>query len=169
MNYFVPILLIFLLILSFKKKVNAYSSFCHGAKNGIKLTLNLLPFVVAIMLMISLMQISGVTSFFCHLLSPILSFFGIPIELTEFICIRPLTGSGSLALLTNIVNEFGTENYVSKCACLIMSTTETTFFSSALYFSKTKNANTTFVLALSLFLSFLAMTLSCFACSLIFK
>lgn len=168
MNFAIPILLILLLVLCFKLKVNAYSSFCVGAKNGIKLTINLIPYIVAIMLLISLMQISGVTHLLCTLLSPILTLLGIPKELTEFVCFRPLTGSGSLAILSNLISTFGTNSQITKCACVMMMTTETTFFSSVLYFSKTKNANTLKVLALSLFLCFLAMVLSSFCISIIY-
>lgn len=168
MNFIIPILLLFLLILCFKCKVNAYSSFCKGAKKGIKLTIDLIPFIVAIMLLISLMQISGLTYFLCKLFSPLLNLFGIPIELTEFVCFRPLTGSGSLAILKNIISTFGVESKITKCACLMMMTTETTFFSSALYFSKTKNASTFKVLAISLFLCILAMILSSTFCNIIY-
>ena len=121
------------------------------------------------MLLISLMQFSGLTYFICKIFSPILNFLGIPTELIEFVCFRPLTGSGSLAILSNIISTYGPESKITKCACLMMMTTETTFFSSAIYFSKTKDANTFKVLALSLCLCFLAMILSSIYCSILYQ
>ena len=168
MNFIVCILLISLLIFSIKQKQNPYSSFCCGAKKGVNLALDLLPFIVAIMLMLSLMQISGVTALLCKLLSPILNLLSIPTELTEFVCMRPLTGSGSLALLSEIIKTYGTENFITKCACVMMLSTETAFFSSAIYFSKTKKANTALVLAFSLIMCILAMIFSALICTIIF-
>ena len=160
----IPFFILCLLVLSFAKQKNAYSSFCNGAKKGFELIIDIMPFIIAIMLMICLMQISGLTSLLIKIFAPILSVFGIPEELVNLICIRPFTNSGSVAILSDILSTYGPDSYIGKCACLIMSSTETVFFVSAIYFSQINVKKYFFVLAISLSLSFLAIVLSCNLC-----
>ena len=122
--------------------------------------------VSAIILMITLMQYSGVTALLTRLLYPVISFLGIPIELTEFICLRPFTASGSIAILNDILLTYGADSYIAKCACVMMCSTETVFFASSLYFSKANPKVFTFTLVFSLLLCFLAMFLSCLFCKI---
>lgn len=160
MQYFVILLLLFLFVLCIKNKKNAYSIFCSGAKKGINLTLDLLPYIISIMLFINFMQISGATSLFIKVLSPILNIVGIDSALTEFVCLKPLTSSGSLSIIINLINTYGANSYITKSACLMYLTTESVFFSSAIYLSKSKQANSFIVITTSLLLCFLAMILS---------
>ena len=168
MQYAIIIFLLFLLILCLKKHKNAYFLFCQGAKNGVNLTLNLLPYIIAIMLMITLMQVSGATSLLIKIFAPTLTFLGIDKELCEFVCLRPLTGSGSLALLIQIIKTYGVQSNITKSACLMFLTTETVFFSSAVFLSKAKNVNSFIVLISSLFLCFLSMVISANLINLIY-
>ena len=140
-SYIVPILLLFILIYALFKKVNAYNSFCAGAKDGIKLVLDILPNIATIMLAVELMRVSGLTTLILRFLSPVFVFFGLPSELGEFILLRPFTGSGSLALLDDIYQTFGADSYVSRVASVVMGSSETVFYVSALYFSKTSGKN----------------------------
>ena len=159
MHYFVTGLLILLLIMCIIKKKNAYSIFCVGAKKGALLAFDLFPYITSIMLFISLMQISGATSIVIKVLSPILNFVGIAPELCEFVCLRPLTASGSLSIIFGLIDTYGANSLITKTACLMYLTTESVFFSSAIYLSKTKQANPLFVVSLSFFLCFFAMIL----------
>ena len=160
MQYFIIFLLLFLFVLCLKKRKNAYKLFCSGAKKGINLTFELMPYIITIMLFISFMQVSGATSLLIKALSPMLNFLGIPSELTEFVCLRPLTASGSLSIITSLIQCYGANSIITKIACLMYLTTESVFFSSAVYLSATKQANSLKVISISLFLCFLAMVLS---------
>lgn len=168
MNFLLSLLLIFLFIFCLVKKHNAYQNFCNGVKNGVNLAFNILPYVVTVLLMVSLMSVSGVTSFLVNIFSPLLSFLGIPAELTTFVCLRPLTGSGSIAILSDLISTYGANSFISKCAIIIMCSTETTFFSASLYLSKLKNVSSFVIFFIALFDCFIAMILSCFFCKLFF-
>ncbi len=165
--YIIPILLVCLLIYALIKKINAYKSFTKGALEGIKLVLDILPFIVAIMLAVELMRFSGVTDCLSKLLAPIFGFLGIPSELTEFVLLRPFTGAGSLALLDDILNTFGADSYESRVACTIMGTGETVFYVSALYFSGIGQKRYTLALLIALLTSFFSVILSCLVCRFI--
>ena len=160
MQYIISVLILILLVFCLIKRKNAYSLFCIGAKKGIKLTFDLMPYIITIMLFISLMQVSGATSLLIKICSPFLNFFGIDDALTEFVCLKPLTASGSLSIISSLMQTYGANHIITQTACLMYLTTETVFFSSAIYLSKTKNANSFKVLSISLLLCFLAMVLS---------
>ncbi|MGN1227418.1 MAG: nucleoside recognition domain-containing protein, partial [Christensenellales bacterium] len=139
--YIMPLLILFVLIFAKIKKVNAYNSFCAGAKDGFNLVLDIMPYICAIMLVIAFMRYSGLGEFVIKALSPVLNFCGVPSELTEFIMLRPFTGSGSLALLQDIITTYGADSKITRIACTIMGSSETVLFVSALYFAKTSAKN----------------------------
>ena len=162
--YILPVLIILLLIYAFIKKINAYKSFTKGALEGVKLVLDILPFIVAIMLGVELMRYSGVTDMLAKLLAPFFGFLGIPTELCEFVLLRPFTGAGSLALLDDIMTNFGPDSYITRVACTIMGTGETVFYVSAIYFSQISQKKIGIALAISLLVSFVSVILSCLIC-----
>ena len=125
--YVIPVFIVFVLIFSLFKKINAYDSFVSGAKQAIDLCINTFPYLVAIFSIVELLQASGLSQIISSLASPIFNIFGIPSELTEFLIIRPFTGSGSIGMLSNLFSLYGPDSYISKCACVIMSCSETTF------------------------------------------
>lgn len=156
-----PIIIVLILIFSKIKKVNAYNSFCKGAKEGFNLVLDIMPYICAIMLAIAFMRYSGLGEIVAKGFCPVLNLLGVPSELTEFIIFRPFSGSGSLALLEDIIQTFGADSRITRIACIIMGSSETVLFVSALYFSKFNNKNTTKAIVLMLFISFVGVLLSC--------
>jgi len=155
------------LIISLIKKVNAYDSFVSGAKQAIDLCINTFPYLVAIFSIVELLQASGLSLLISKLASPIFGFLGIPPELTEFLIIRPFTGSGSIGMLSNIFSLYGPDSYISKCACVIMSCSETTFYVVAVYFSTTKIKKLRYVIPVCLLSALLGSVLACAICKVL--
>ena len=165
--YIIPIFILFLLVFSFFKKINAYDSFVSGSKQAIDLCINTFPYLVAIFSIVELLQASGLSSVISELASPIFNVFGIPSELTEFLIIRPFTGSGSIGMLSNIFSLYGADSYISKCACVIMSCSETTFYVVAVYFSTTKIKKLRYTIPVCLISAFLGSIIACALCRII--
>ena len=163
--YVMPIAVLFIIIYAFFKKVNVYNSFCVGVKDGFNLVLDILPYIVAIMLAISLMRYSGLGEIIIKAFAPILKFFNIPSELTEFVIMRPFTGSGSLALLQDIIQNFGADSRPARIASTIMGSSETVLFVSALYFANSRGKAIGKAIITMLFVSFVGILLSCLMCS----
>ena len=163
-SYLIPILLIALLLFAVIKKVNAYKSFTKGVVEGLKLVLDILPYIVAIMLAVELMRYSGVSALLAQILAPLFNILGIPSELTEFVLMRPFTGAGSLALLDDIINTYGADSYITRVACTIMGTGETVFYVSAIYFSQVGQKKIVPALIIALTVSFVAVILSSLVC-----
>lgn len=166
-NYFIPIFLLVLCIYCFIKKINAYDQFVIGAKESINLCINTFPYLVAIFMAVELFKLSGLSQVVGNFLSPFFEFLGMPKELTEFLVLRPFSGSGSIAMLSEIFTLYGADSYVAKCACVIMSCSETTFYVVALYFSATKIKKLKYTIPVALLSTFLGSILACFLCRFI--
>ena len=162
--YIIPVFIVFVLIFSLVKKINAYDSFISGAKQAIDLCINTFPYLVAIFSIVELLQASGLSQIISTIASPVFNFFGIPPELTEFLIIRPFTGSGSIGMLSNIFSLYGPDSYISKCACVIMSCSETTFYVVAVYFSTTKIKKLRYIIPVCLISAFLGSIIACGLC-----
>ena len=127
MTYVLPVLAILAIIYAFVKKVKVYDCFVDGAKTSWQLTLTIFPYLFAMFMLVSLMRQSGLSQFLSTLLFPMFKLMGIPKELIELVLLRPFSGSGSLALLSQIYQQYGADSYVSRCASVMMGSTETVF------------------------------------------
>lgn len=166
MNYVVPLVILFFIIVGFVKKVNVYDSFTLGVKEAVPLAVGVFPYVFAMLLMVGLLRESGVFAVVEKVFSPLLSFFGVPSELTEYVLLRPFSGSGSLALLQNVFDTYGADSYVGRCASTVAGSSETVFYVFAVYFSGTRIKKYGPALFIALFCSFCGVILSCLLCKL---
>lgn len=166
-NYIIPIFIILVLIYSLFKKINAYDCFVSGARGAVDLCINTFPYLVAIFAVVELLSISGVSAILSNMMKPIFNVLGIPSELTEFLILRPFTGSGSVGMLANLFSIYGPDSYVSRCASIIMSCSETTFYVVAVYFSTTKIKKLKYIIPVCLLSSLIGSVLACLFCRLI--
>jgi spore maturation protein B len=165
-NYIIPIFIIFVLFYSLIKRINAYDCFVSGARQAVDLCINTFPYLVAIFAVVELLAISGISNILSSASAPIFNFFGIPSELTEFLILRPFTGSGSIGMLSNLFSIYGPDSYISKCASIIMSCSETTFYVVAVYFSTSKIKKLKYTIPVCLLSAFLGAVLACLCCRL---
>ena len=166
MNYIIPILLLLLVIYSQIKRQNNYDSFVIGAQKSLTLVFEIFANIVAIFLIIELFKQSGISAFLQKYISPVFGIFGIPKELCELIVLKPFSGSGSLALLSDIFTNYGVDSYIGRCASVIISSSETVFYVTTVYFSKTKVKNMGYSITLALFVTFLSSILACLFCKI---
>ncbi len=171
MNYILPFLIPIIFILSFlfalHKKIPVYDSFAEGISGAIPLILSIFPYVAAVTMLAKLLEVSGLNALLSKWLTPLFSFVGVPTELAPLVLIKPLSGSGAIAVLTEILDSCGVDSYAGRCACVLYGSSETIFYIGAVYFAglKRKKLNAAMVIAL---LSFLASVLfGCFLCKLL--
>ena len=162
--YLLPCLILLLLLYGAYKKVNVYDAFVRGAKQSVSTAVGIFPCLVAVFLLLQLFRLSGLEKFLSQAAAPLFSLFGIPTELTSFLLIRPLSGSGSLAMLTEIFREYGPDSYIGKCAGLIMGSSETVFYLASVYFADTKVKNLGYAIPISLVCSLFGAVVSCLIC-----
>lgn len=166
-KYIIPILLVLLIIFAFIKKIDNYGVFVKGASKSLKLLFDIFANIVAVFIIIELFKVSGLSAYLYKILSPVFNFIGIPAELTELIVLKPFSGSGTLALLSDIYTNYGVDSYIARCASVIVASSETVFYVSSVYFSKTKVKNLSYAIPLALFVTFLGSLFACLFCKIL--
>ena len=166
-KYLIPILFILIFCYGAKKKVPLYDTFTDGVKKAIPLAMNIFPFLVSIFLLTELFEASGLSNFLINLLSPFFNFLGIPKELTKLVLIKPFSGSGSLALLSEIYSTYGVDSYLARSASVIYGSSETVFYIAGVYFAGVKKYKLFKPIIISLFASFCSCVFACFICKII--
>ena len=162
--YILPILFILLILYCIYKRINTYDTFVKGASGAIKLVIDIFPFIASIMIAVALLRASGITDWLTEILSPIFTALGVPPELTELVLLRPFTGSGSYALLEDVLSTYGANSYISRCACVIMGCSETIFYVATIYLSKTKVKRLFYAIPVALLCSIIGTILACLLC-----
>lgn len=162
--FFLPFLFLFVFAYAIFKKVKIYPSFVRGISGAPKLLIDIFPYLAAIFILSSLFEESGLSAAFCNLLSPVVSFFGIPKEITKLLLIKPFSGSGATALLSEILENNPPDGYVARCAAVCYGSSETVFYIEAVYFARVKAKNFVPAVVISLVASFLAAVFACFLC-----
>ncbi len=162
--YILPILFILLILYCIYKRINTYDHFVKGAKGAIKLVVDIFPFIASIMIAVALLRVSGITTWLTQILTPIFNLLGVPPELCELVLLRPFTGSGSYALLENVLTTYGADSYIARCACVIMGCSETIFYVATVYFSQTKVKKLLYAIPVALICSIVGTLLACLIC-----
>ncbi|MBQ8444042.1 MAG: spore maturation protein [Clostridia bacterium] len=163
-GYILPILFIAIFCYAKYKKVPAYDTFVKGAKKSIPLALDIFPFIATIMIAVALLRASGLTVILANFFSPIFNLLGIPSELTELVLLRPFTGSGSYALLNDVLLTYGADSYISRCACVILGCSETIFYVTAVYTSQTKVKKLLYAIPIALICACVGSVVACLLC-----
>lgn len=130
----VPFVLTFFPLYAFGHGVPIYSEFIEGAKEGFQTALRIIPYLVAMLVAIAVFRESGALDFLKFLLSPVLGLLQIPSEMLPMVLMRPLSGSGSLAVLGDMIKQFGPDSLLTYTAATIYGSAETTFYVIAVYF-----------------------------------
>lgn len=130
----IPVILFVILTLGLIKKVPIYEEFTEGAKDGFKVAVNIIPYLVAILVGVSMLRASGVIDSIAHFLAPILHKFMIPVEALPVMIVRSLSGAATLGLFSDIAHHFGPDSYAAKLCAVIVGSSETTFYVLAVYF-----------------------------------
>ena len=167
-SYIIPVLLVLLLIYSILKKQNVYDLFIKGVSETLPLIFSIFPYLSAILVMNELMKTSGLFDILIKFLSPVLSIFSIPSEIANLIILKPFSGSGSLAILSEIISNCGANSKTAMLACVVFGSSETVFYISAVYYAKCKNKKATKPIIISLVATFISTIFTCFICKFFF-
>lgn len=114
-----------------------FDDFCAGAREGIKTVAGILPALLGIMVAVGMLRASGCLTLVQGLLSPLVRLLGIPEETLPLMLLRPISGTGSLAVFRDILAEVGPDSFAGRVASVMQGSTETTFYTLALYYGVT--------------------------------
>lgn len=166
-KYLIPILFFLIFVYALIKRVKPYDAFTLGAKEAIPFAMSVFPYLVSIFVLTELFEASGLSAFITKIISPVFSFLGIPEELTKLVLIKPFSGSGSLAVLSDIFTTYGVDSYLARSASVIYGSSETVFYVAAVYFAGAKTKKLTAPIIISLVASFFSCVFACFICRII--
>ena len=166
-KFFIPILILLILVYSLFKKVKPYDAFTAGAKSALPFATSIFPYLVSIFVLTELFESSGLSDIITSIIAPIFKGFGIPKELTKLVLIKPFSGSGSLAVLSDIYTTYGVDSYLARSASVIYGSSETVFYVAAVYFANAKTKNLFLPILISLIASFFSCTFACLICHFI--
>lgn len=156
----IPLVIVLVIGYGIAEKKNVYDIFFRGAKNGIKIVIKLFPTLLAIFLAINMLRNSGVIDFIINILKPVLLFLNIPIEIMPLALLRPISGTASMAVATDIIKTSGVDSQIGLIAATIMGSTETVFYTIALYTSSINIKKTRFTLVAALIANFVGIVSS---------
>ncbi len=162
--YFLPMIIIALVLYSVYKRQNAYSSFVNGAKSSWELIITTFPYIVAILVVVAVYNASGLNIYVSKILSPVLGILGMPVELAELIILKNFTGGGSIAILEEIFVKYGVDSYIGRCASVVMASSEAIFYITAVYFAKTKIERYGYLIPLCLLINLFSAVIACMMC-----
>ena len=135
LSFFVlPAILVGFPLYGLYKRVPVYESFVEGAKDGFHVAVRIIPYLVAILFAIAMFRASGAMEAMTGALDPVLGLIGFPAELLPMAIIRSLSGSGSAALVVDMINQYGEDSIFVKMAAVMFGSSETTFYVIAVYF-----------------------------------
>ena len=130
----VPALLCFTACFAMGKRVDVYAALTHGAEEGLTVLLRVLPSLIGLMTAVYMFRASGAMDCLGRFLAPALTLLGIPPETAPLLFIRPISGSGALAVGTDLMRAYGVDSYVGRVTAVMLGSSETTFYTIAVYY-----------------------------------
>lgn len=163
-NFAMPLMIIIIVIYGVIERKKVFDIFLDGAKEGISVVLNIFPTLVGLFVAIGALRSSGIIDLIVNFLTPVLNSVNFPTEILPLALIRPISGSSSIAVATDIMNKFGVDTNIGLIASVIMGSTETTIYTIAVYTSSVGIKKTRFVLWASLIADFVGIVTSVVIC-----
>lgn len=164
----IPMVILTFIIFAYIKKVKVYESFVEGAKEGFNVALKIIPYLVAMLCAIAIFRAGGGMEFLVSILTPVTNLIGLPAEALPMAFLRPLSGSGSLGLMSEVMATHGPDSFLGVLVSTMFGSTETTFYVIALYFGSVNIKKTRHALPSGLIADFFGMLGALFIVRLLF-
>lgn len=164
----IPLILFLFLGLAYFKKVKVYEQFVEGAKEGFNVAVKIIPFLVAMLVAIAMFRASGALDILTYILRPITELIGMPSEVLPMALMRPLSGSGSLGVMTELMKTHGADSLIGFMASTMFGSTETTFYVVAVYFGAVNVQKTRYALPAGLVADATGLIAASLICQAIF-
>ena len=138
MVYILPVFILLILAVVFIKGVPCFDRFVNGAQNGAMTIVRLVPALIGLIVAFGVFRASGALEMIVEFCRPFMEKIGADSEILPLVLIRPVSGSASLATLRDIIAECGADSHAARAACVMMGSTETIFYTMAVYTERTK-------------------------------
>ena len=162
-----PSIILIIVVYGIVEKIKIFDVFLEGAKDGIEIVISIFPTLIGLFVAIGALRSSGILDFIISIVSPILNKINFPTEIMPLALIRPISGSSAIAVATDIMKNYGVDSKFGLMSAVIMGSTETTFYTIAVYSASVGIKKTRFVLIASLVADFVGIFVSVFVCNVI--
>ena len=163
-----PLVILIIIFKALKEKISVFDIFLKGATEGVEIILKIFPTLVGLFVAIGMLRSSGILDFITKLISPVLAYMRFPSEIVPLALLRPISGSASMAVATDIINQNGVDSFIGILASVIIGATETTLYTIAVYTSSVKIKNTRGVVIAALAADLTGIIVSLLICKVIF-
>lgn len=130
----VPAVIFFVPLAAYIRGVKVYETFVKGAQEGFSTAVRIIPYLVAMMMAVSIFRQSGLMELTAVSLEPVFKFFRLPAQIVPLALMRPLSGGGALGIAAELINSYGPDSYIGRLASTMQGSTDTTFFVLTVYF-----------------------------------
>jgi len=165
----IPFLLLVIPIYGYLKKVPVYESFVEGAEEGFTTAVKIIPFLVGMMVAISVFRASGAMEYLSQALAPVTALLDAPSEVLPLAIMRPLSGSGVLGMATELMRTYGPDSFIGRLASVMQGTTDTTFFVLTVYFGAVGIKKYRYAIVTGLTADITRFIASIYICNLLFR
>lgn len=162
MEFIMPAFAAIIVLFGLVRRVPVFDAFIAGAKDGVSTLYGIAPTILGLIFAVSLLRSSGAIDVICAVLSPVANAVGFPKEVVPMAMLRPVSGSGSTALLVSVFEDFGPDSFAGRVASVLAGSSETTFFATTLYFGSVGIKKIRHTLAAAIAADLTAMILSAF-------
>ena len=163
-NLAMPLIILIIVFYSLIERKKAFDIFLDGAKDGLNIVLNIFPTLIGLFVAVGALRSSGILDLIINFITPILDILNFPSEIMPLAILRPISGSSSIAIATDIMKNFGVDSNIGIIAATVMGSTETTLYTIAVYTSSVKIKKTRFVLWAALTADIVGMLASVAIC-----
>ena len=164
-----PTIIALILVNGLMKKALIFDLFTEGAKEGLSTSFKILPSLVGLIVAVSMLRASGFFEVTCSFFAPILEKVGFPAELVPMALIRPVSGSAALATVQDVITSYGADSFIGRCAAVMMGSSETTFYTLAIYFGSVGITKTRYTVKAALIADLAGIILSVAFVSIFFN
>ncbi|HIU10431.1 MAG TPA: spore maturation protein [Candidatus Avidehalobacter gallistercoris] len=165
--WLIPLLLVLLPLYALYKRVDVYAVFCSGAAEGLALLIKILPNLLAMLVAIEVFKSSGALDMLLAWLTPLAQALGIPADILPLSLLRSLSGSGALAMTSQLIDKFGADSFVGRLASTMQGSTDTTLYVLAVYFGAVGVTRSRHALAVGLLADVAAFIAAFWLCRLV--
>lgn len=137
-NMIIPVIICGILAYGLYRNIDVFGVFLEGAKEGLQTAVDILPALVALMTCVGMFKASGALDILTYALDPLAELLKLPAEAIPLAILRPISGSGALAIFEHVLESFGPDSYIGRVASVMMGSSETTFYTIAVYFGAIK-------------------------------
>lgn len=166
-NLIMPAVIVYILLYGYLSGINVYETFIEGAKDGFFVVLDILPTLIGLMMAVGILRASGTLDILCNVLRPVAQTIGFPVEALPITFMRLISSSASTGILLDTFKIYGPDSFIGRFVSVMMSCTETVFYTMSVYFMSVGIVKTRYTLAGALIANFAGVAASLWICNVL--